>query len=65
MSDFIRDLIKKVTKIIRSSKEIRIHIRIRIRKILTDMDTIWLLYIRNRLFSYYLSISDIIRRFSI
>jgi hypothetical protein len=65
ISDFICDPIRKIIKIIRSvsvSKEIRILIRIR--KILTDMD-IWLLPIRNRPFSYYPSISDIIRRYLI
>jgi hypothetical protein len=36
-----------------------------IRKFLMDMDTIWLLSIPNHPFSYYPSISDIIRKYLI
>jgi ethanolamine utilization cobalamin adenosyltransferase len=61
ISDFIRDSIQKIIKIIRSvSVSEEIYICIRIQKILTDMDTVWLLPIRNRPLSYYPSISDII-----
>jgi hypothetical protein len=66
--NIIRYPIWKIIKIIQFislSEKIRICIRIRIRKILTDMDTVWLLPIRNRPFSYYPSISDIIRRYPI
>jgi hypothetical protein len=61
ISDFIRDPIRKTTKIIQFVSVFeKIHIRICIRKFLTDMDTVWLLAIHNRPFNYYPSISDII-----
>jgi hypothetical protein len=57
--NFICDPIQKIIKIIQFVfvfEEIRICICIR--KILTDMNTIWLLAIHNCLFSYYPLISD-------
>jgi ethanolamine utilization cobalamin adenosyltransferase len=61
ISDFIRDSIQKIIKIIRSvSVSEEIYICIRIQKILTDIDTVWLLPICNHPLSYYPSISDII-----
>jgi hypothetical protein len=62
ISDFIRDPIQKIIKIIRS---ISVSEEIRIRKFLTDMNMIWLLSIRNHPFSIYPPISDIIRRYPI
>jgi hypothetical protein len=60
--DFIRDLIRKIMKIIRS---VSVSGDIRIRNSFTDADTVRPLPIRIRPFNYYSSISNIIRMYPI